>query len=56
MITGVHTMFYASEVEQLRRFIRDRLGFRATDVGYGHAVHFEMPGGVKIELNQPSCK
>lgn len=116
MIKGVHTMFYSSEVEELRAFIRDKLGFTATDVGggwlifdipeadmgchpseaadgrapgthyvsfycddiqetvaeltergveflddvsdvgYGLAIHFEMPGGVAVELYQPSYK
>ena len=27
MIKGVHTMFYSSEPEALREFIRDKLGF-----------------------------
>ncbi len=26
------------------------------DVGYGLAIHFEMPGGVQVELYQPSYK
>ena len=112
MITGVHTMFYSSEPEALRAFIRDKLGFPAVDVGegwlifdlpeadmgchpaddtnspsgthylsfycddleatidelagrgvvfedqpadvgYGRAVHFTMPGAVRVELYQP---
>ena len=27
MIKGVHTMFYSSEPEALRAFLRDKLGF-----------------------------
>ncbi len=114
MIKGVHTMFYSSDAVALRAFIRDKLGFPATDVGggwlifdlpeadmgchpaeasdgqragthyvsfycddiektvaelrgrgvqfvdevadvgYGLAIHFEMPGGVAVELYQPS--
>ena len=27
-----------------------------SDVGYGLAIHFEMPGGVAVELYQPSYK
>lgn len=27
-----------------------------SDVGYGLAIHFEMPGGVKVELYQPAYK
>lgn len=33
MIRGVHTMFYSSDAEAPRAFIRDKLGFPATDVG-----------------------
>src|SRR4051794_4835697 len=43
MITGVHTMFYSSEPEALRAFLRDKLQFPYTDVGGGWLI-FEMPG------------
>ena len=116
MIKGVHTMFYSSEVEELRKYIKEKLGLPGTDVGggwlifdipeadmgchpatdterqhsgrhyvsfycddieetvselegrgveflddisdvgYGLAIHFEMPGGVPVELYQPSYK
>lgn len=42
MIRGVHTMFYSSEPEALRAFLRDKLGFRATDVGDGWLI-FDLP-------------
>ena len=42
MIRGVHTMFYSSEVEALRAFMRDKLGFRSTDVGGGWLI-FDLP-------------
>lgn len=42
MITGVHTMFYTSEPEKLRAFIRDKLGFPCTDVGEGWLI-FDLP-------------
>ena len=42
MITGVHTMFYSSEAEELRAFIRDKLGFSYTDVGEGWLI-FDLP-------------
>jgi len=42
MIKGVHTMFYSSEAEALRAFIRDKLGFPATDVGDGWLI-FDLP-------------
>ena len=42
MIKGVHTMFYSSEAEKLRAFLRDKLGFAATDVGGGWLI-FDAP-------------
>jgi predicted enzyme related to lactoylglutathione lyase len=42
MIKGVHTMFYSSEPEELRQFIRDKLGFSSTDVGDGWLI-FDLP-------------
>src|SRR6185503_11444986 len=42
MITGVHTMFYSSEPEALRAFLRDKLGFSYTDVGEGWLI-FDLP-------------
>jgi len=43
MIKGVHTMFYSSEPEALREFIRDKLGFDSyTDVGGGWLI-FDLP-------------
>jgi catechol 2,3-dioxygenase-like lactoylglutathione lyase family enzyme len=42
MITGVHTMFYSSQAEELRSFIRDKLGFPYTDVGGGWLI-FDLP-------------
>ncbi len=42
MIRGVHTMFYSSEPEAFRAFLRDKLGFPATDVGGGWLI-FDLP-------------
>src|SRR5687767_760740 len=42
MIRGVHTMFYTSDAEGLRAFIRDKLGFPFTDVGGGWLI-FDVP-------------
>jgi catechol 2,3-dioxygenase-like lactoylglutathione lyase family enzyme len=42
MIRGVHTMFYSSEADALRAFVRDKLGFSATDVGGGWLI-FDLP-------------
>ena len=42
MIKGVHTMFYSSQPEELRAFLRDKLGFPFTDVGEGWLI-FDLP-------------
>jgi catechol 2,3-dioxygenase-like lactoylglutathione lyase family enzyme len=42
MIKGVHTMFYSSEPEALRAFLRDKLKFPFTDVGDGWLI-FDLP-------------
>jgi catechol 2,3-dioxygenase-like lactoylglutathione lyase family enzyme len=42
MIRGVHTMFYTSEADALRAFLRDKLGLSATDVGGGWLI-FDLP-------------
>ena len=42
MIRGVHTMFYSSEPEALRAFLRDKLKFPFTDVGEGWLI-FDLP-------------
>ena len=42
MIKGVHTMFYSSEAEALRAFMRDKLGFPCSDVGEGWLI-FDLP-------------
>src|SRR5438309_1266959 len=42
MITGVHTMFYSSQPEALRAFLRDKLRLPYTDVGQGWLI-FDLP-------------
>lgn len=42
MIRGVHAMFYSSQAEALRTFLRDKLGMRGTDVGGGWLI-FDAP-------------
>lgn len=42
MIRGVHTMFYSSQPEEFRAFIRDKLRFPFTDVGGGWLI-FDLP-------------
>lgn len=38
MIRGVHTMFYSAQADELRAFLRDKLGFPFTDVGGGWLI------------------
>ena len=42
MIRGAHAMFYTSEPEALRAFLRDKLGLPSTDVGGGWLI-FDLP-------------
>ena len=42
MITGVHAMFYSSKPDELRAFLRDKLGFSFTDVGQSWLI-FDLP-------------
>jgi catechol 2,3-dioxygenase-like lactoylglutathione lyase family enzyme len=43
MIRGVHTMFYSSQPDAFRAFVRDKLGFTShTDVGEGWLI-FDLP-------------
>lgn len=43
MIRGMHAMFYSSEAEALRTFLKDKLGLKGTDVGGGWLI-FNAPG------------
>lgn len=42
MIRGMHAMFYSSQANELRTFLRDKLGLKATDVGEGWLI-FDAP-------------
>ncbi len=42
MIRGMHAMFYSSQPEALRAFLRDKLGLPFTDVGGGWLI-FDVP-------------
>ena len=42
MIRGVHAMFYTSDPAGTRAFFRDKLGFKATDLGHGWLI-FDLP-------------
>ena len=38
MIKGLHALFYTPKPEELRAFIRDKLGFPFTDIGEGWLI------------------
>ena len=42
MIRGLHAMFYSSHADELRAFLRDKLGLKGTDVGEGWLI-FDAP-------------
>ena len=42
MVKGVHTMFYYSQVEELRNFIKEKLKFTYSDLGDGWLI-FDLP-------------
>ena len=42
MIQGVHTMFYSSQPDEVRAFLRDTLELSFTDVGEGWLI-FDLP-------------
>jgi catechol 2,3-dioxygenase-like lactoylglutathione lyase family enzyme len=42
MIRGMHAMFYSSRADELRVFLRDKLGLKGSDVGGGWLI-FDAP-------------
>jgi len=42
MIRGMHAMFYSSQSQALRQFLKDQLGLKGTDVGDGWLI-FDAP-------------
>jgi hypothetical protein len=42
MIKGMHGLFYAPSAEEVRTFIRDKLGFVHNDIGEGWLI-FDIP-------------
>jgi predicted enzyme related to lactoylglutathione lyase len=42
MIRGMHAMFYSSQANELRAFLRDKLSLPGTDVGGGWLI-FDAP-------------
>src|SRR5262245_55338955 len=44
MIKGIHGMFYSSKAQELRAFLKDKLGLAFTDVGEGWLI-FDFAAG-----------
>ncbi len=42
MIKGMHALFYTPQAEEIRAFIRDKLGLPYTDAGDGWLI-FDVP-------------
>jgi len=42
MIRGLHGLFYSTQPAELRAFIRDKLGYKGSDVGDGWLI-FDAP-------------
>jgi predicted enzyme related to lactoylglutathione lyase len=42
MIRGMHAMFYSSQADELRAFLRDKVGLKGVDVGEGWLI-FDAP-------------
>lgn len=53
MIKSMHAMFYSSEAEALRAFLRDKLGLSGTDVGGGWLI-FDVPAA-DIGVHPTDC-
>ena len=56
MIKGVHNMFYSSDPEGLRAFLRDKLGFPAKDIGEGWLIFDIKEGDMGVHPHDPSGK
>ena len=58
--SGTHYVsFFCDDIESTVLELKERgVEFldEISDVGYGLAIHFEMPGGVPVELYQPAYR
>lgn len=52
MIKGMHGLFYTPNAEEVRAFIRDKLGFVHNDIGRGWLI-FDVP---EADLGCPSLR
>ncbi len=51
MIKGINTMFYSTKPKEMREFLRDKIGFPATDIGDGWLV-FDIAAGGDMGVEQ----
>lgn len=42
MIKGMHGMFYSTKADELRSFLKDKLGLKANDIGGGWLI-YDLP-------------
>ena len=54
MIRGVHAMFYSSQSDELRAFLRDKLGLPFTDVGGGWLIFDVAEGEIGVHPSDES--
>lgn len=50
MIQGIHGLFYTSEAEAARAFLKDKLGLRHVDAGDGWLI-FGVPKGGEVGVH-----
>ncbi|HET9205454.1 MAG TPA: VOC family protein [Burkholderiaceae bacterium] len=53
MIRGMHAMFYSSEAEALRAFLRDKLKLRHTDIGDGWLIFDPPSADLGVHPSEP---
>lgn len=53
MIKGIHGMFYSDQPEELRAFLRDKLGLPATDIGHGWLIFDFTEADMGVHPTQP---
>ena len=57
MINGLHALIHARDVDKVRAFFRDVLGFRSVDAGHGWLIFAMPPAELAVhptEVGEPS--
>jgi catechol 2,3-dioxygenase-like lactoylglutathione lyase family enzyme len=55
MITGAHSIIYATDAEAARSFLRDTLGLSNVDAGDGWLIFKSPPGELAVHPADPSA-